>query len=155
MVKSIFSLPIFFPTSRLHLNKTFVVYEIIDLPILSLAGKMKMIEKHIRRNDLVGKKIRILAETQKFESGLSTNKFRCRQSRARSYITETRSTRLCDSLLPFGVSMLIQMALSEAPEIMDIALGNHLSSSQIQSLSRARLHNKMIHIGKYTYTDVD
>lgn len=116
---------------------------------------MKGIAKHIYRNDLVGKKIRILAETKKLESGLSSNIFKCGQIKARSYITTTWLTQLSDSLLPFVISMVIQMLLPESPTIMDIAIETHLSISQLQSLNRTRLYKIMMYFGKKKYTNVD
>lgn len=116
---------------------------------------MKLIEKHIRRDDLVDRKIRILAETQQLESGLSSNIFRCGHMKARKKITKTWLTALSEELFPFGITIAIQMSLPESPTIMDIAITTHFTTAQLQSINRARLHNKKIHVGVDSYQAAD
>lgn len=154
-VKGLYSLPLSFPTSLLHLNKEFGGYDLLDLPILCLSEKMKLIEKYIREDDLVGKKTRILAETQQFESGVSTNIYKCSNVKARSYIAQSWLTSVSEALQDFGISMEIQMYLPEAPTIMDQALATNLNKSQLQKINKVRLHRKMMHVYRETYLDAD
>ena len=106
-------------------------------------------------DDLVGKKTRILAEKQQFESGLSSNIFRCGNTKVRGYITQTWLTDISEEIHSFGISREIQMLLPESPTIMDVAITTHLSITQLQSLNRARLHTKKMHLNNNLYKDAD
>ena len=139
------SLPISFPTALLHLGRQSGDYGIIYLETLGLSENIKMIYEHLEKDDLVGRKLHILAENQQFESGLSGNIFTCNQSRARKYITSTWLTHISEKLVSFGISMTFTMVSPTYPTIMDVGMTKNLNNFQLRCLNNTRLHLQRVH----------
>ena len=140
----------------MHLDSRYGGYGILDCSFVSIAEKIKLVNQYIQEGDLVGKKLQILAENQQFESGLSTNIFRCDNQKARRYITKTWFSHLCDGLAALGISMYFKMLFPSSPTIMDVAMDFKLSDDQLMVLNNARIHKRLMHFGpQESYSTVE
>lgn len=64
-----------YPNDLLFLNKSFGGYGIKNLWLRSITTKMEFLTKHVRLNDVVGQKIKLMIEQHQFEAGTSYNIF--------------------------------------------------------------------------------
>lgn len=128
------------------MEKSFGGYGVKNIRILALSKKMKVIFKHVHRDDFVGKKIKIIAETRKFEAGVSTNIFQAKMKKIRQVITPSLLTYLEDELFEFAASMVLAIQSPQGPTFMDIVISTQLPVATMLHIINIRLARKVVYL---------
>lgn len=149
-----------YPTDLIYLASSYGGYGIQNLWLRSLSTKMEKIVKHVRLNDFVGKKIRIMIEQHQFESGMSHNISQVSKSKSRQIIAPLILTYLGNQLGDLGISLNIDLELFKGPTLMDTLIDSSFTIEQFQRINEVRLQKRFIYWypepeGKYIWPHRD
>ena len=106
---------------------------------------MDYITKHVRLNDFVGQKIRIMFAQHQFESGISHNIFQASKTKSRKIIAPSILTYLSNQLGDLGISLNFDLNLFKGPTLMDRLLDSRLTIDQLKRINSVRLAKKYIY----------
>ena len=143
------------PTESIFFPAQYGGYGAGDLHLTMLSTQARYTAQHLRNNDLLGRRVKIIMETHQLESGLSTCFERGSLEKTASYMTRSLILDLLLELHHLGIHLNMEHWVPQdgGPTIMECLVNEKVCVEDLIKANRCRMWVKVHSIGDLALCD--